>query len=90
MMLIWWSSHSAGGGGGGDSDAPLALLGHPVHDGGALMDLTYLVGAARVVEDPLGHGGLTGIDMGNDTDIADALDRILPTHDFGPATGGFC
>ncbi len=37
----------AGRRGGGDRDAALLLLLHPVHDGGALVDLAHLVGAAR-------------------------------------------
>ena len=60
----------AGGGGRGDGDAPLLLLGHPVHGGGALVDLTDLVVLAGVVEDPLGGGGLARVDVGHDPDVA--------------------
>ncbi len=35
-----------GGGGGGDGDAALALLGHPVHLGFAVVDFAELVDAA--------------------------------------------
>jgi hypothetical protein len=59
-----------GGGRGGDGDAPLLLLDHVVHGGGALVDLTDLVGLAGVVEDPLGGGGLARIDVGHDPDVA--------------------
>ena len=45
----------AGRGGGRDGDAPLLLLLHPVHGGGALMDLTDLVVLAGVIEDALGR-----------------------------------
>ena len=38
---------------GGDRDPPLALLGHPVEDGRALVDLPHPVLDAGVVEDPL-------------------------------------
>ena len=55
----------AGGGRAGDGDAPLLLLGHPVHDRGALVHLAYLVGAAGVVEHPLGEGGLARVDVGH-------------------------
>src|SRR5690349_9653722 len=58
-------------GGGGDGDAPLLLLLHPVHDGGALVDLTDLVRDAGVEEDALGRRRLTGVDVRHDADIAD-------------------
>src|SRR5439155_513344 len=57
-----------------DRDAALLLLRHPVHDGSALVDLAHLVGAARVVEDPLGRRGLARVDVGHDPDVADALE----------------
>src|SRR4051794_26130591 len=63
----------AGRRGGRDRDAALLLLLHPVHDGGALVDLTDLVGDARVEEDALGRGGLTGVDVSHDADVADLL-----------------
>ena len=58
-----------------DRDAALLLLLHPVHDGGALVDLAHLVGAAGVVEDPLGRRRLARVDVGHDPDVADALER---------------
>ena len=58
-----------------DRDAPLLLLGHPVHRGRALVDLAHLVGATRVVEDPLGRRGLARIDVGHDPDVPDAVER---------------
>ena len=70
----------AGGGGGGDGDAALLLLLHPVHGGGALVDLTDLVVLAGVVEDPLGRGGLARVDVGHDADVAGALEWV-PGHD---------
>src|SRR5882762_4811903 len=65
----------ARGGGRGDGDAALLLLDHPVHDGGALVDLAHLVGAAGVVEDALGRRGLSGVDVGHDPDVPDAVER---------------
>ena len=59
-----------GGGGRGDRDAPLLLLLHPVHHGGALVDLADLVGATGVVEDALGRRRLTGVDVRHDPDVA--------------------
>ncbi len=62
--------------GGGDGDAALLFLFHPVHDRGAIVDLSHLVGAAGVVQDPLGSRGLAGVDMGHDADVADVLERV--------------
>ena len=66
----------AGRGGRRDGDAALLLLDHPVHGGGALVDLTDLVGAAGVVEDALGRGGLARVDVGHDADVAGPLERL--------------
>ena len=74
MMLIWWPFHSAVVAADGNRDAALALLGHPVHDGGAFVHLADLVGTARVVEHALGHGRLAGIDVGDDADVAEVFD----------------
>ena len=60
-------------GGGGNGDAALLFLLHPVHYGRALMDLTHLVGAARVIEDPLGGRGLPSVNVGHDPDVANSL-----------------
>ena len=62
-----------GHGGGGDGDPPLALLRHVVGGGVAVMDLTDPVGLAGVVQDPLGRGGLPGVDMRRDPDVADLV-----------------
>ena len=70
MMLIERVAPVAGGGGRGDGDAALLLLDHPVHGGGALVDLADLVVLAGVVEDPLGRGGLARVDVGHDPDVA--------------------
>ncbi len=59
--------------GGRDRDAALLLLGHPVHRGGAVVDLADLVSDARVVQDALGGGGLAGIDVSHDADVADLV-----------------
>src|ERR1700710_3227255 len=57
-----------------DGDAALLLLDHPVHHRRALVDLADLVRLARVVEDALGRGGLTRVDVGHDADVAGALE----------------
>src|SRR4051794_15048817 len=70
----------AGGRGGRDRDPALLLLLHPVHRGGALVDLTDLVGATGVVEDALGRRRLTGVDVRHDPDVAGLLERKLAGH----------
>jgi hypothetical protein len=70
----------AGSCGRGDGDPPLLLLLHPVHGGGALMDLTDLVVLAGVVEDPLGRSRLPGIDVSHDADITVAIEGRLSGH----------
>ena len=74
IRLIQTLPPAAGGGGGGDGDPPLLLLGHPVHDRLAVMDLAHLVGLAAVKEDALRHGGLAGVDVGDDADVADQIE----------------
>ena len=56
-----------------DRDAALLLLRHPVHRRGALVHLAHLVGAAGVVEDPLGRRRLARVDVGHDPDVPDAV-----------------
>ncbi len=70
-----------GGGGRGDSDAAFLLLFHPVHGGGAVMHFADLVADAGIKQDPLGGGGLAGVDMGADADIAIALNGCFASHD---------
>ena len=66
--------------GGRDRDAPLLLLGHPVHGRGAFVDLADLVDLLRVEEDPLGHGRLAGVDMRDDSDVSRLRERNLSCH----------
>src|SRR5690606_185126 len=65
---------------GSDGDAALALLLHPVHDGGALMGFAHLVGATGIEQDALGHGGLTRVDVGNDPDVPGAVQWRRTSH----------
>jgi hypothetical protein len=44
------------------------------------MDFAKLMGTARVIEDALGRGGLTGIDMGRDADISHPLEWDRSSH----------
>ena len=78
----------AGRGRGRDGDAPLLLLGHPVHRGRALVDLAELVDLLRVEEDPLGDGRLAGVDVRDDPDVAGAREGDEAGHQgrSGPTT----
>src|SRR5215210_4784385 len=76
-----------GGRGRCDRDAALLLLLHPVHDGGALVDLADLVGATRVIEDALGRRRLTGVDVSHDPDVAGLLEGVLAGHVSGSLRG---
>ena len=66
-----------GGCGGSDGDASFLLLLHPVHYGGAVMDLSYLISDTRVIEYPLRSGGLPGIYMGHDADVPQSCLMVL-------------
>ncbi len=61
-----------GGRGALDRDAALLLVPEEVHDGVAVVDLAHAVLFPAVIEDALGGGGLAGVDMGDDADVADA------------------
>src|SRR5437764_12212599 len=80
----------AGGRGGGDGDAALLLLLHPVHDGGAFMDLADLVAHPRIEKDPLGGRGLPRIDMRHDADVPAALEREGAGHGEYLVSAGAC
>jgi len=77
----------AGGRSRRDRDATFLLLFHPVHRGRAVVDLTDLVVHTRIEQDALGGGGLAGIDVRADTDVAVALDGGLAGHDESPNAG---
>ena len=77
----------AGGGGGGDGDAALALLLHPVGHGVAIVHIAHLVDQAGVEEDAFGAGGLAGINVGGDADVAGALQGKLALGRVGRLRG---
>ncbi|GAA3097734.1 hypothetical protein GCM10017687_05760 [Streptomyces echinatus] len=62
--------------GGEDGDATVAFLRVEVGDGGAVVHLAPLVGGARRVQDPLGDGGLAGVDVGEDAEVADGGEGV--------------
>src|SRR5690606_33956185 len=69
-----------GGGSGLDRDATLLLLLHPVHGGRAIVRLAQLVVLAGVEQDTFGRGGLAGIDVGHDAEVAVTLDGCSAGH----------
>jgi hypothetical protein len=76
------------GRGGGDGDAALSLLRHPVHGRLALVDLADLVNAARVKQKALGDGGLAGVDVRDDADVAHARHLVRLGRCGGFVGGG--
>ncbi len=74
---------------GPDRDAPLLLLGIEVGDGGALVDFAHAVAGAAVVQHPLGDGGLAGVDVGDDADVARVVRSCVAMVILNrPAAGG--
>ena len=69
-----------GGCGRRDRDAALALLFHPVHDGVARVHLADLMRNAGIKKHAFRDGGLAGIDVSDDTDVAGLLDGIESGH----------
>ena len=63
-----------------DRDAALLLLHHPVHRRGAFVHLADLVVDTGVEEHALCGGGLAGIDVGHDADIAHPFYWCLTSH----------
>ena len=61
----------AGGCGGGDADAAFLFLRHPVGGRLAVVDLADAVGASGEIEHSLRGGGLAGIDVRDDSYVAD-------------------
>jgi hypothetical protein len=61
-----------------DGDPAFLLFGVEVGDGGPLIDLADFVNEPGIKEHPLGYGRLTGVDVGDDSDIADLFE--VPGH----------
>src|SRR5690606_12397633 len=69
-----------GGGRRLDGDAALLLLLHPVHRRRTVVGLAQLVVDAGVEQDALGGGGLAGIDVGRDAEVAVTLEGSGASH----------
>jgi hypothetical protein len=46
------------------------------------VDLTHLVNAPRIEQDPFGNGGLTGVNMGDDTNISGFREFMCRYHEY--------
>ena len=57
-----------------DRNSTLAFLLHVIHDRVAMVHLARMLNAPRVKEHTLSQGGFAGIDMRNDTDVANTCD----------------
>ena len=90
-MLLVEARPEAGGGGGSDGDAALALLLHPIHDGGAVVHLADFVADPGVEKDALGRSCLAGVDVRHDPDVAQFSQRYDPRHNLSlfPFSTGF-
>ena len=62
--------------GRGDGDATFLLLNHPVHGGGAVVNLTYLMAASGVIQNTLRRRRLTGVDVCHDANVARQAERV--------------
>jgi hypothetical protein len=58
-----------------DRDASLLFLDHPIHGSSTSIDLSYTVRFTRIVENTLGCGRFSCVDMSDDTDIPHLLKR---------------
>ena len=70
-----------------DGDPSLPLLGHPVHDGGAVVNLSQLVRPAREEQHPLRHCRLASVDVGDEPDIANFTEVRIYSHSVLLTTG---
>ena len=83
LGVVGLTAPEAGGSSGLDGDTTFLLLRHEVHGGGAVVGLADLVVLTGVEQNTLGSGGLAGIDVGHDADIADVVEvRNLFSHLF--------
>ena len=66
-------SPQTSGGSGSNRNASFLLLDHPVHGRRPLVHLANFIVDPSVVQDPLGGGGFTGINMSHDADITSSF-----------------
>ena len=63
-----------------NGDAAFLLLLHPIHGRSTVVNLSNFMGDAGVKKNAFGSGGLTGIDVGANSDIAIAVNRGFASH----------
>ena len=76
-LAVFLQRPVAGGSSGGNGNTSLLLLLHVVHCRGALIGLTDLVVHTGIVQNTLGKGRLSCVDMRHDTDISGSLEGVL-------------
>jgi hypothetical protein len=69
-----------GGGGRRNRDTAFLLLGHPVHSGRAVMDLSDFMVHTSVIQNALGDRSLTGVNVCHNSDISDVGESDFPCH----------
>ena len=77
LILVTIIVPECSGSGRGDGDTALLLLLHPVHGSGTFVNFTDFVSLTGVEKDTLGRGGLSGIDVGHDTDVTSQVEVLL-------------
>ena len=74
----------AGGSSRSNGNTTLLLLCHPVHRSRALVSFTDLVVNTGVVQDSLGGGGFTCVDVGHNANVSGHCQRNVSSHGFKP------
>lgn len=72
----------------GDGDAAFSLLWHPIQLSLAFVDFADLVDTARVVQEALADRGLASVDVGDNADVANAVELPFAAALGLGATGG--
>ncbi len=68
---------TARGRGGSNRNSALALLLHPIRDGGAFMHLAHLVDHSGIKQNALGDRRLAGVNVRGNSDVPRSLEREL-------------
>ncbi len=79
-FTVFGAFPEGGGRSRSNGDTAFLLLLHPVHGGCTIVHLTNVVGLACVVQDALGAGGLTCIDVRHDAEVTVMVECILACH----------
>ena len=74
----------AGGCSGSDSNTTFLLLNHPVHGSATVMGFTNFMVYTGVVQNTLGGGSFTSIDVRHNTDVTSEFQRYVSCHNCPP------